>query len=174
MSTELAFEVPAVTPSVTNHVQDHEAPMAERCGQRLEWSGLMASAQAGDRQAYRRLLEAVAPYLRSLALRRLNDRSDAEDVVQDILLTVHSIRHTYDPKRPFGPWLVAIANRRIVDRVRKRDRQTRRESPRCRRAMKPLTTLRRTFPKAAWIATPCAKRSIAWRRLSARPCGSSS
>ncbi len=129
MSTEFAFEVPGVTPSVTNYVGDHEAPMPGRGGQWLEWSHLMASAQAGDRRAYRRLLEAIAPYLRSLALRRLNDRSDAEDVVQEILLTVHSIRHTYDPKRPFGPWLVAIANRRIVDRIRKRDRQSRRESP---------------------------------------------
>ena len=89
----------------------------------------MSRAQTGDRDAYRRLLEAVTPYLRWLALRRLNDQSDAEDAVQEILLTVHSIRHTYDPRRPFGPWLVAIANRRIVDKIRKRERRCWRESP---------------------------------------------
>ncbi|SPC12366.1 sigma-70 family RNA polymerase sigma factor [Cupriavidus oxalaticus] len=49
-------------------------------------------------------------------------RNDIEDAVQDVLLTVHAVRHTYDPARPFGPWLVAIANRRIVDGLRRRGR----------------------------------------------------
>jgi RNA polymerase sigma-70 factor (ECF subfamily) len=42
---------------------------------------------------------------------------------------VHSIRRTYDPARPFGPWLVAIANRRFVDRLRRQGRLTAREAP---------------------------------------------
>jgi len=28
-----------------------------------------------------------------------------EDAVQDVLLAIHEKRHTYDPARPFGPWL---------------------------------------------------------------------
>jgi len=67
--------------------------------------------------------------LRSLAARRHSDAGDAEDSVQDILLTVHSIRQTYDPTRPFAPWLVAIANRRFVDRLRRRGRTRNREIP---------------------------------------------
>jgi RNA polymerase sigma-70 factor (ECF subfamily) len=47
--------------------------------------------------------------------------------VQDVLLTVHAIRHTYDPHRPFGPWLVAIAKRRIIDRLRRQGRTRTRE-----------------------------------------------
>ena len=47
--------------------------------------------------------------------------------MQDVLLTVHAIRHTYDPHRPFGPWLVAIARRRIIDRLRSQGRTTARE-----------------------------------------------
>lgn len=82
----------------------------------------MASAQAGDREAYRRLLEDITPYLRALAARHIRNVDDIEDTVQDVLLTVHSVRHTYDPSRPFGPWLVAIANRRIVDSLRRRGR----------------------------------------------------
>jgi RNA polymerase sigma-70 factor (ECF subfamily) len=46
---------------------------------------------------------------------------------QDVLLTVHAVRHTYDPGRPFGPWLVAIANRRIIDRLRRQMRDRSRE-----------------------------------------------
>ena len=92
-----------------------------------DWSGLMARAQGGDRHAYRALLEDMTPYLRALAARCFKEPSDAEDAVQDVLLTVHTIRHTYDPGRPFGPWLVAIANRRIIDRLRRHIRARSRE-----------------------------------------------
>jgi len=92
-----------------------------------DWSGLMARAQDGDRQAYRVLLEDMTPYLRTLAARCFKEPSDAEDAVQDVLLTVHAVRHTYDPGRPFGPWLVAIANRRIIDRLRRQMRARSRE-----------------------------------------------
>ena len=71
----------------------------------LEWSILMARAQDGDGGAYRRLLEEVTPYLCSLAASRHRDPSDAEDAVQDILLTIHAVRQTYDP----GPALPSVA-----------------------------------------------------------------
>lgn len=95
----------------------------------LDWSILMAHAQDGDRVAYQRLLQEITPYLRSLAARRSNDRSEIEDAVQDALLTLHSIRHTYDPRRPFAPWLVTIANRRFIDRMRRQIRRRDREVP---------------------------------------------
>ncbi|KAI3610944.1 hypothetical protein D8I24_0388 (plasmid) [Cupriavidus necator H850] len=49
--------------------------------------------------------------------------------MQDVLLTIHAVRHTYDPARPFGPWLVAIARRRIIDSLRRRARTSARETP---------------------------------------------
>jgi RNA polymerase sigma-70 factor (ECF subfamily) len=104
----------------------------------LEWSILMARAQDGDGAAYRRLLEEVTPYLRSLAASRHRDPRDVEDAVQDILLTIHAIRQTYDPTRPFRPWLVTIANRRLVDRLRRQGRLRSRETA--------LTSEHETFP----------------------------
>jgi len=95
----------------------------------VEWSILMARAQEGDQAAYHRLLHEITPYLRSLAARRHRDASDVEDAVQDVLLTIHSIRQTYDPTRPFAPWLVAIANRRFIDRLRRQGRTRNREIP---------------------------------------------
>jgi len=100
---------------------------ARRPDGNLDWSRLMAHAQDGDRQAYRALLEDMAPYLRALAARAFKEQSDVEDTVQDVLLSVHAIRHAYDPGRPFGPWLLAIANRRIIDRLRRQARAKIRE-----------------------------------------------
>ncbi len=90
---------------------------------------LMAGAQSGDKIAYARLLGLITPYLRGLARRTFRNPDEAEDAVQDILLTVHIIRDTYDPTRPFRPWLVAVARRRIIDRLRKTSRRAGREIP---------------------------------------------
>jgi RNA polymerase sigma factor (sigma-70 family) len=98
-------------------------------GRDLEWSILMARAQDGDGAAYLRLLEQITPYLRSRTARYLRDSRDIEDTIQDILLTVHAVRRTYDPSRPFGPWLLAIANRRAFDKLRRRIREQARETP---------------------------------------------
>jgi RNA polymerase sigma-70 factor, ECF subfamily len=100
---------------------------ASDTGAARDWSRLMACAQDGDRDAYRALLTGITPYLRALAARRFKDGGDIEDAVQDVLLTVHAVRHAYDPRRPFGPWLVAVANRRIIDRLRRRMRANARE-----------------------------------------------
>jgi RNA polymerase sigma-70 factor, ECF subfamily len=93
----------------------------------LDWSKLMARAQEGDRHAYRILLQDMTPYLRSLAARCFKQPGEVEDAVQDVLLTIHMVRHAYDPGRPFGPWLVAIANRRFIDRLRRETRIKARE-----------------------------------------------
>jgi RNA polymerase sigma-70 factor (ECF subfamily) len=100
---------------------------SHKAGDGADWSKLMARSQDGDREAYRTLLEGVTPYIRSLAARCFKQPTDAEDAVQDVLLTIHMIRHAYDPDRPFGPWLAAIANRRIIDRLRRDTRRKARE-----------------------------------------------
>ena len=93
------------------------------------WDGMMARAQDGDRESYRRLLEEAAPLLRRVAMRALRDPVEAEDAVQDTLLTLHAARHTYDPDRPFRPWLLALARARIADRQRRSVRRARNEVP---------------------------------------------
>jgi RNA polymerase sigma-70 factor, ECF subfamily len=91
------------------------------------WSRLMAAAQDGDARAYDALLRECLPLLRAICRNRLRNPSDVEDAVQDALLTIHRVRSTYDPARPFRPWLVAIAERRAIDRSRSRGRLGARE-----------------------------------------------
>ncbi len=77
----------------------------------------MAAAQAGDANAYRTLLGELVPWLRRYYARRLPPGM-TDDAVQDVLLAIHEKRHTYDPARPFGPWLAAIARYKWIDRLR--------------------------------------------------------
>jgi RNA polymerase sigma-70 factor, ECF subfamily len=91
-------------------------------------AALMRRAQAGDRQAYEALLFEVAALLRSFVRARIRQQDAVQDIVQETLLSIHADRHTYDPARPFGPWLYAIARHRLLDFVRKQERRTRREA----------------------------------------------
>jgi len=93
------------------------------------WEALMAAAQCGDARAYDRLLREILPLLRAVARRRLNNPADVEEAVQDTLLTVHQLRHTYEPGRALRPWLQVICERRCVDRIRWRHRHARDELP---------------------------------------------
>jgi RNA polymerase sigma factor (sigma-70 family) len=87
----------------------------------------MRAAVAGDSGAYRKFLHAVAPYIRAIArsrCRRLGIlESEAEDIVQEVLLTIHLKQGTWDPSREIGPWLTAIARHKIIDVFRKRGRR---------------------------------------------------
>ena len=90
---------------------------------------LMRAAQDGDADAYHVLLTALTPRLRRVIRRRraFLDPQDVEDLVQDVLLSVHAVRHTYDPARPFFPWLLAIVRNRLADAARRYGRQKGRE-----------------------------------------------
>jgi RNA polymerase sigma factor (sigma-70 family) len=94
-----------------------------------EWAAWMAAAQDGDGEAYDRLLRAILPRVRSLVASRLGDRSSVDDVVQNVLLSIHQARHTFRPERPFGPWMRAIARNAVIDAQRARTSRGRREVP---------------------------------------------
>jgi len=116
----------------------------------------MARSQDGDAASYRALLRGVTPYLRALGHRLGLGGPDLEDAVQDVLLTLHSIRHTYDRSRPFGPWLTAVARHRLLDRLRRRVRQSGRETE--------LTEAHETF---AAVETNLPEEASEARRLKA-------
>jgi RNA polymerase sigma-70 factor (ECF subfamily) len=80
---------------------------------------LLAAAQRGDADAYRAFLKAILPLARAIARRRAPTADAAEDIVQDALLTIHRVRHTYMPGRPVRPWLAAIVSRRAIDAARR-------------------------------------------------------
>src|SRR5260221_1419908 len=76
--------------------------------QENDWAAWMRAAMTGDAGAYRQLLVSLAPHVRAVArsrCRRLGaPEGEVEDLVQEVLLTVHLKRGTWDQSRPIGPW----------------------------------------------------------------------
>ncbi|CAN5221678.1 sigma-70 family RNA polymerase sigma factor [soil metagenome] len=92
-------------------------------------SALMRLAQGGDRGAYDRLLRECAEISRRVLKRRFPylPKLDAEDLVQEILLSLHTVRATFDGNRPFLPWLMAILRNRTADMARRHARRSAQE-----------------------------------------------
>jgi RNA polymerase sigma-70 factor, ECF subfamily len=84
---------------------------------------LLRRAQLGDQEAYDRLLRELAVLVRDFAARRSRALLSQEDLVQDVLLTVHRVRRTYDPARPLAPWFYAILQSRFADACRRQRRR---------------------------------------------------
>jgi len=81
----------------------------------------MARIAAGDREALRQLYQATSAKLFGVALRILSDREDAQDVLQEVYLTVWRRADRFDEARAsVMTWVSAIARNRAIDRLRAR------------------------------------------------------
>ncbi len=87
----------------------------------------MRAAQDGDGESYAALLRDCVPMLAQVARRQGVAMDRVDDVVQDVLITLHRVRHTYDPSRSFNAWVRAITQRRAIDALRRSGRQGARE-----------------------------------------------
>jgi RNA polymerase sigma-70 factor (ECF subfamily) len=87
-----------------------------------ELKALMIAGLAGDAAAHRALLAGLSARLRAYYKARLarigRSATEAEDLVQDALIAIHTRRHTYDPAEPLTPWVYAIARYKLIDHLR--------------------------------------------------------
>lgn len=84
-------------------------------------SALLRLAQNGDSYAYSEFLERVSLELKPYLYAKVGANM-ADDALQEILVSIHSARHTFLPSRPLAPWLFAIAHRRVTDLLRSQRR----------------------------------------------------
>jgi RNA polymerase sigma-70 factor (ECF subfamily) len=82
----------------------------------------MVRYQQADRTAAAALIESLSPQLHRFFASQMGSRADADDMLQDVWLRIHRVRHTYRSGEPFLPWLYAIARRVRIDHYRKRSR----------------------------------------------------
>jgi RNA polymerase sigma-70 factor (ECF subfamily) len=99
---------------------DSEAGMVDDA----ELQRLLLKGLAGDALAHRAFLTGAAGRLRPYFRNRLRGApEDAEDLLQETLVALHTRRDSYDPKFPLSPWLYAIARYRLIDFLRRRGRR---------------------------------------------------
>lgn len=99
-----------------------ETRLARSNEERLK--ALILLALDGNSAAYRTLLEKLSRLLKAYFVRRLfgGRVSEAEDLVQETLLAIHTRRMTYDREMAFLPWVNAIARHKLVDHLRRQGR----------------------------------------------------
>ena len=89
----------------------------------LDLQRLMLAGLDGDAAAHKALLTRLSAHLRAYFRTRLARigmaAADAEDLVQETLIALHTRRHTYDRSQPLTPWVYAIARYRLVDYLRR-------------------------------------------------------
>ncbi|WP_018180541.1 ECF RNA polymerase sigma factor SigK [Jongsikchunia kroppenstedtii] len=90
----------------------------------VDLSHLLTQASNGDREAFARLYDRTSSRIYGLALRILRDRNHAEEVVQESYMQYWQRAHEYDVSRgSVTTWMMTIAHRRAVDRVRTEELQ---------------------------------------------------
>ena len=84
---------------------------------------LMQASLAGDAAAYRTLLSRLSGNLRAYYKGKLarigRSATEAEDLMQEALMAIHTRRHTYDPGEALTPWVYAIARYKLIDHLRR-------------------------------------------------------
>lgn len=87
-----------------------------------ELKALMLASLRGDAFAHRTLLNQLSGRLRAYFKGKLErigrSAAEAEDLVQEALIAIHTRRHTYDPSELFTPWVHAIARYKLIDHLR--------------------------------------------------------
>jgi RNA polymerase sigma-70 factor (ECF subfamily) len=87
-------------------------------------SDLMRAGLGGNAAAYRRVLQNLArtiqPRVRRVLGQAGRGSGEVEDVVQEVLLAVHTKRHTWDAAQPLAPWVAAITRHKLIDHLRRR------------------------------------------------------
>lgn len=84
---------------------------------------LLVRVSGGDQEAFAALYQSTGGRLLGLLVKMIQDRSEAEDVLQDIFVIVWKRADKFDPSKGKGlSWMVVIARRRALDHLRKRKR----------------------------------------------------
>jgi len=109
--------------------EQRDRPGVARAEEEARWSEWMARANAGNAEAYTRLLGEIGIAIERYLRRNFGESDFIEDCVQECLLSIHRARATYDPARRLRPWMFTIVRHKAIDMLRHRGLRNRHETP---------------------------------------------
>jgi RNA polymerase sigma-70 factor (ECF subfamily) len=138
---------------------DHPARTDDRTAVIARDAALIQRARAGDQTGFDALVTAYMRQAFNLAYRVVQQREDAEDLVQESFLAAYQYLDSFDVSRPFGPWLMRIVLNRGANLRRSRARRT----------TEPEVEGISTAPSALELSERAEARLILTRALAALP-----
>jgi DNA-directed RNA polymerase specialized sigma24 family protein len=84
-----------------------------------ELTTLMAESQNGKEDSYTKLLIQISLIIDHILSKKINSSDEKDEILQEILTSVHHLRHTYLPNYPFFPWMHGILTN-VLSRYYKR------------------------------------------------------
>ena len=92
----------------------------DRDARRREDDELVERTRRGEMEAFEALYRRHSPAIFGLALRMLQNRADAEDMLQEIFLQAHDRLPSFEGRSAFGTWLYRLSVNRCLDHLRSR------------------------------------------------------
>jgi RNA polymerase sigma factor (sigma-70 family) len=126
----LIFLVTVTSRSKANYSSYKErSPLDFNDDQWKTWAQWMKLTQAGDKEAYEKLLVGMSPLIHNFVRKRVFDQAHVDDVFQDVLLSFHRAKHSYRTDLPFPPWFFAVIRNAVWAALERNHKITQREVP---------------------------------------------
>lgn len=81
---------------------------------------LVERIRAGDQQAFEELYGRYFPRVHHFVARRVRNRADADETVQEVFVNVFASIDSFRGEAPFGAWLFGLTRRTVASRFKKR------------------------------------------------------
>lgn len=103
----------------TSRSRGEAPPTLADAARRARLNDLLAATARGDQTAFAELYRLASSHIFAVIVRLVQDRGEAEDLLQDIFMTAWRRADTYDAARGGAmTWLVTLARNRAIDRLR--------------------------------------------------------
>ena len=88
-------------------------------------AAFLKAGLAGDQQAYRQFFHEIVPILKATvrSIAYMQNAEELEDIVQEVLTTLHNKRQSWKTDKPVLPWIYAITRHKTIDALRRYQRQ---------------------------------------------------
>jgi len=103
--------------------EEKATPAVDKEERRADDRPCILAVQKGDKAAFEELVKKYQKRLMRFVIMMLGRRDPADDIVQEAFVKAYLAINSFEPDRPFYPWLATIARNLAINRIKKEDRE---------------------------------------------------